>query len=119
MRLLLSPTVWVDVFHAKEKAAIEKQIKDLETRSKPKIEALEKEGKMTEAAQEKVQMETKIKELKAEIPKAIFPMKNPAVISMGAAFLIGIFFSLAGREKEAEDKFEEEKLRTYVGIGAE
>ena len=117
--IILSPTVWVDVFHAKEKAAVEKQIKDLETQSKPKIEALEKEGKTTEAAQEKVQMETKIKELKAEMPKAIFPMKNPAVISMGAAFLIGIFFSLAGREKEAEDKFEEEKLRTYVGIGAE
>jgi cation/acetate symporter len=117
--IILSPTVWVDVFHAKEKAAVEKQIKDLETQSKPKIEALEKEGKTVEAAQEKAQLETKTKELKASMPKAIFPMKNPAVISMGAAFLIGILLSLAGREKEAEDKFEEEKLRTYVGIGAE
>ncbi|MDI6727632.1 MAG: sodium/solute symporter [Thermodesulfovibrionales bacterium] len=117
--IILSPTVWVDVFHAKEKAAVEKQIKDLETQSKPKIEALEEEGKTVEAAQEKAQLETKTKELKASMPKAIFPMKNPAVISMGAAFLIGILLSLAGREKEAEDKFEEEKLRTYVGIGAE
>lgn len=117
--IILSPTVWVDVIHAKEKAAVEKQLKDLEAREKPKIEAMEKEGKTLEAAREKAQLETKTKELKASMPKAIFPMKNPAVISMGAAFLIGILLSLAGREKEAEDKFEEEKLRTYVGIGAE
>ncbi|MDA8338215.1 MAG: sodium/solute symporter [Nitrospiraceae bacterium] len=117
--IILSPTVWVDVIHAKEKAAVEKQIKDLEAREKPKIEAMEKEGKTLEAAREKTQLETQTKELKASMPKAIFPMKNPAVISMGAAFLIGILLSLAGREKEAEDKFEEEKLRTYVGIGAE
>ena len=117
--IILSPTVWVDVIHAKEKAAVEKQIKDLEAREKPKIEAMEKEGKTLEAAREKTQLETQTKELKAAMPKAIFPMKNPAVISMGAAFLIGILLSLAGREKEAEDKFEEEKLRTYVGIGAE
>jgi cation/acetate symporter len=52
-------------------------------------------------------------------PKAIFPLKNPAIYSMTAAFLIGILFSLFGREKEAEAKYEEEKLRSYIGIGAE
>lgn len=117
--IVLSPTVWVDVFHAKEKAAVEAQIKDIETQAKQKIEALQKEGKTAEATQEKAQLEAKTKELKSSMPKAIFPLKNPGLISMGAAFLVGILFSLAGREKDAEAKFEEEKLRTYVGIGAE
>ena len=38
---------------------------------------------------------------------------------MGAAFLVGILFSLFGREKEAEAKYNDEKLRSYIGIGAE
>ena len=38
---------------------------------------------------------------------------------MSAAFLVGIFFSLFGRDKEAEAKYEDEKLRSYIGIGAE
>jgi cation/acetate symporter len=50
---------------------------------------------------------------------AIFPMKNPAIFSMAAAFAVGILVSLAAPEKEAQEKFEEEKLRTYLGIGAE
>lgn len=52
-------------------------------------------------------------------PAPIFPLKNPGLISMAAAFIIGIIMSLATRETSAEAKFEEEKLRTYVGIGAE
>jgi cation/acetate symporter len=52
-------------------------------------------------------------------PKAIFPLKNPAIYSMSAAFLIGILFSLFGREKEAEAKYNDEKIRSYIGIGAE
>jgi len=52
-------------------------------------------------------------------PKPIFPLKNPGIYSMGAAFLVGILFSLFGREKEAEAKYEDEKLRSYIGIGAE
>ncbi len=66
--IILSPTIWVDVFHAKA---------------------------------------------------AIFPLKNPAIISMSAAFFVGILFSLLGSEAEAEEKFEDEKLRTYMGVGAE
>jgi len=125
--IILSPTVWVDVFHAKEKKAIETQIKDMETESNTRIEILEQQkaaGKNmphieTVIAEEKAQTETQIKELKATLPKPVFPMKNPAIFSMGLAFLVGILVSLASPEKKAEEKFEEEKVRTYVGLGAE
>jgi cation/acetate symporter len=50
---------------------------------------------------------------------AIFPLKNPALISMSAAFIMGIIVSLFTKEPEAENMFEDEKLRTYLGIGAE
>ncbi len=66
--IILSPTVWVDIFHNTE---------------------------------------------------AIFPLKNPALISMPLAFFAGIVVSLAKKEPDAANKFEEEKLRTYLGIGAE
>jgi cation/acetate symporter len=52
-------------------------------------------------------------------PEAIFPLKNPAIISMTAAFVVGILVSLATREKRARDMFEDEKIRTYLGVGAE
>ncbi len=51
--------------------------------------------------------------------KAIFPLKNPALISMTAAFIAGILVSLFTKENEAALKFEDEKLRTYLGIGSE
>jgi cation/acetate symporter len=38
---------------------------------------------------------------------------------MFAAFLVGILVSLISPEKEAQEKFSDEKLREYVGIGAE
>lgn len=50
---------------------------------------------------------------------AIFPIKNPAIISMPLAFIAGIIVSLIKKEPEAATKFEDEKLRTYLGIGAE
>ena len=125
--IILSPTVWVDVFHAKEKKAIETQIKDIETESKTRIEILEQQkaaGKNmphidTVITEEKAQTESQIKELKATLPKPVFPMKNPAIFSMGLAFLVGILVSLVSPEKKAEEKFEDEKVRTYVGLGAE
>ena len=52
-------------------------------------------------------------------PKPIFPLKNPAIYSMSAAFLVGILLSLLGRDKDAEAKYDEEKLRSCIGIGAE
>ena len=50
---------------------------------------------------------------------AIVPVKNPAIFSMSAAFVAGIVASLLTPEQEAREKFEDEKLRTYLGIGAE
>jgi cation/acetate symporter len=38
---------------------------------------------------------------------------------MPAAFLAGAIASLMTREPAAEAKFDEEKLRTYLGVGAE
>jgi len=56
---------------------------------------------------------------KAGVKEAPFPMKSPGIFSIGGAFLMGILVSLMSREKEAEDLFESEKIRTYIGIGAE
>jgi cation/acetate symporter len=66
--ILLSPTVWVDLFHN---------------------------------------------------PAPIVGLRNPAILSMPAAFLVAIVVSLATREPEAEARFDSEKLRTYLGVGAE
>jgi cation/acetate symporter len=73
--IVLSPTVWVDVFQA----GVDK----------------------------------------AQVSPAPFPWKSPALISMPASFLVGIIVSLLKPEPEAAAKFEDEKLRTYAGIGAE
>jgi cation/acetate symporter len=51
--------------------------------------------------------------------KAIFPLRNPAIVSMTIAFIAGIIGSLVTREPEAEARFDDEKLRTYLGVGAE
>lgn len=66
--IILSPTVWVDIFGFKE---------------------------------------------------AIFPLKNPALISLTASFIAGYLASIYSKEDSAAEKFEDEKLRTYLGIGAE
>ena len=52
-------------------------------------------------------------------PAAIFPLRNPAIVSMPVSFLFGIVGSLLTREPAAEEKFDDEKLRTYLGVGAE
>jgi len=51
--------------------------------------------------------------------QAVFPMKNPAIFSMSAAFVAGIVGSLLTPEPDAQSKFESEKLRAYLGVGAE
>lgn len=48
-----------------------------------------------------------------------FPLKNPALISIPAAFIVSVVVSLLKPDPEAELLFEDEKLRTYIGIGAE
>jgi cation/acetate symporter len=50
---------------------------------------------------------------------AIFPLRNPAIVSMTVAFAAGIGVSLFSREPGAVEKFDDEKLRTYLGVGAE
>jgi cation/acetate symporter len=50
---------------------------------------------------------------------AVIALKNPCIVSMSAAFAIGIVASLLAPDVSAEAKFEDEKLRTYLGVGAE
>jgi cation/acetate symporter len=52
-------------------------------------------------------------------PAAIFPLRNPAIVSMSAAFIVGVVVSLMTREPRAEALFADEKLRVYLGVGAE
>ena len=49
---------------------------------------------------------------------AIFPLKNPALISLPAAFLAAFIGSIISKEPEAAQKFEDEKIRTHLGVGA-
>ncbi len=51
--------------------------------------------------------------------EAIFPLKNPAIVSMTASFIVAIVVSLMTKETTAEEMFEDEKLRAYLGVGAE
>lgn len=68
---------------------------------------------------EKPKYEAEKKEANSAMPKPIFPLKNPGIYSMAAAFLMGIFVSLMSPDKVAEGKFAAQKLREYIGIGAE
>jgi cation/acetate symporter len=52
-------------------------------------------------------------------PSALFPLRNPAIVSMTASVVVGVVVSLLRREPSAEARFEDEKLRTYLGVGAE
>ncbi len=128
--LILSPTIWVDILHKSEVDAVNKQVKIVEDASKAKVADLEKQkvpgldaAKLAEIdasiAAEKKAAEPQIKEAKSQMPKAIFPLRNPGIYSMAAAFLIGILVSLLAPDKAAEEKFAGEKVREYIGIGAE
>ena len=68
---------------------------------------------------EKDNLAAQKKETNAKMPAAPVKYRNPGVFSMALAFLVGILFSYIFPEKDAEDKFTTEKLREYVGIGAE
>lgn len=50
---------------------------------------------------------------------AIYPLKNPALFSVTGAFLVGIIISFLDSEPSAAQKFEDEKIRTYLGVGSE
>jgi len=128
--LILSPTVWVDIVQKEEKSAVEKQVKGIEDATKARAEELTKQKvTVTDPAQaalidaaiaaSKTESDAKIKEAKVNMPKPIFPLKNPGIFSMAAAFIVGILASLMAPEKAAEDKYAAQKLREYIGIGAE
>lgn len=182
--LILSPTVWVDIVHKSEKAAVDAKVKAIDTAFKNSSDAFAKykafagnkadidkaisdeqvaldakkaeltasvkdekergtqikaaEGKTAKTvevlqsltaidtaaadkllADAKPKYEAEKKEAASAMPKAIFPLKNPGVYSMAAAFLIGIIASLMSPDKIAEKKFDAEKLREYIGVGAE
>jgi cation/acetate symporter len=50
---------------------------------------------------------------------AIFPLENPGLISIPIGFLGAILGTLAVRDKESEDKFNQLEVRANTGIGAE
>jgi cation/acetate symporter len=50
---------------------------------------------------------------------AIFPLRNPAIVSMSGAFIAGAIASLLSSEPRALTLYDEEKLRVYLGVGAE
>jgi cation/acetate symporter len=146
--LILSPTVWVDIVHKDDIAKVQAQIKEIDAASagidaqiadlqkqivaadaiatmkkKEKVAAEQKNAELqasvTSKTGEKNVLAAKKKEAGAAMPKAIFPLKNPGIYSMAAAFLIGILVSLMTPDKASQDKFADEKVREYIGIGAE
>lgn len=52
-------------------------------------------------------------------PKAIFPLSNPAIVTMPLAFITAYVVSMMSPEKESEQKFDDMRVRTYLGYGAE
>jgi cation/acetate symporter len=50
---------------------------------------------------------------------ALFPLKNPGLVSIPLGFLAAILGSLARREPGSEAKFNELKVRAHTGLGAE
>jgi len=51
--------------------------------------------------------------------EAIIGLRNPAIISMTASFLVGWLVSLMTQEEDATHKFEVMQVRNYLGVGAE
>jgi cation/acetate symporter len=146
--IILSPTVWVDIIHKEAKTAAETQMKEADAAmatvdtqiaemqkqivSADALGAMKKKEKAAaetrnaslqasaaEKAKEKEQLAAKKKEAGSTMPKAIFPLKNPGIYSMAAAFLMAFIVSLLNPEKSAEDKFAGVKVREYLGIGSE
>jgi len=146
--LVLSPTVWLDIVHKADVVAVQAQIKGIDAAAagidtqiadlqktmvsadaiaklkKKDMSAAEKKNAEIQASvnakmTDKEALAAKKKDVASQMPKAIFPMRNPGIFSMAAAFLIGILVSLMAPDKEAQAKFDAEKVREYVGIGAE
>ncbi len=146
--IVLGPTVWVDIVNKDAVQAVQTQLKDINVaaagidtqiaglqKQVVRADAIAKMKKMDmfDAEKKNAEIESSVgakmkdkeillakkRDVAAQMPKAIFPMNNPGIFSMGAAFLVGILVSLLAPEKEAQVKFDSEKVREYVGIGAE
>jgi cation/acetate symporter len=146
--IIMSPTVYVDIIHKAEKEAVTKQVGEIDAKIKPidaDVQGLKKQmvaadvittlKKKEKAAAERknagVQssIDAKLKEMEpltaqkkeasSRMPVAPIKYKNVGIFSMAAAFLVGILASLIWPEKDSEEKFADEKLREYAGIGAE
>ncbi|MEW5762989.1 MAG: sodium/solute symporter [Bacillota bacterium] len=52
-------------------------------------------------------------------PAALFPLKNPAIVSMTASFIVAFAVSVLCPDRKAEEKFDVQKVRTYLAVGAE
>jgi cation/acetate symporter len=146
--IVLSPTVYIDILHKDTMAAITKQVTEIDGKAKTidaEIEALTKQivpadaiaklkkKEQPAATKKNAELQSSIDGKKkdkdalaaqktaANATKPVAPIKyrNPGILSMAIAFLVGILFSYIFPEKDAEEKFATEKLREYVGIGAE
>jgi len=146
--LILSPTVWVEIIHKGDMAAVKTQLKDIDTAAtgidtqiadlqktmvSPEAVAKMKKKDMFVAEKKNAEIQASVnakmndkaalvakkKDVASQMPQPVFPMRNPGIFSMAAAFLIGILVSLMAPDKEAQEKFDAEKVREYVGIGAE
>jgi cation/acetate symporter len=135
--IVLSPTVWVDIIKVDQKKAAEARIKEIDAKISAVDSQIEnlKRGKNAATAiavskgtllthvvaktMDRDQLLVQKKEATAQMPVAPIKYKNVGLFSMGAAFLVGIVLSLLYPEKEAEEKFADEKLRQFAGIGAE
>ncbi len=146
--IILSPTVWVDIIHKEAKIQVEAQMKEADTamaaadtqiadlqkqivggdalaalKKKDKATAEQKNAELqasvTAKSKEKEQLVAKKKEAASQMPKPIFPLKNPGIYSMAAAFFMAFFVSILRPEKSASDKFAGVKVREYLGIGSE
>jgi cation/acetate symporter len=51
--------------------------------------------------------------------QALFPWKNPALISLPAAFAAGWLGSYLAPDEGAEARYENQRVRNYLGVGAE
>lgn len=48
---------------------------------------------------------------------AIFPLKNPGIVSVPLAFLVGVVVSLLAKDKAAQSKFDDIQRQTILGAG--
>jgi hypothetical protein len=146
--IILSPTVWVDIIHKEDVAKVQAQVKEADTaltaadaqitdlqkqmisgdaiaalKKKEKASAENKNAELKASIDAKTKdkdaLVAKKKEAAASMPQAIFPLKNPGIYSMAASFLVAFLVSLLTPEKSALDSFAGEKVREYLGIGAE